>query len=227
VILEIVKVGGIVEFRVRDSGIGLAKESLSEIFDMFAQVHASGRDARGGLGIGLALARQIAHLHDGKITVDSLGLNKGSTFVFSMPLIDKPKISGVVSPPALIANQALRLLVVDDNLDGANTLADMLTELGHLVTTAYNGTSAIVLLENEPFDLAFLDLGLPDKTGIEVALTVLKKGSGKHVRLIALTGLSRERDRFVTQAAGFEEHLIKPAKFEDLVRLVGNLNVTS
>jgi signal transduction histidine kinase len=225
VILEVIKVANTVEFRVSDSGIGLTKSSINEIFDMFAQVHASGRDARGGLGIGLALARKIANLHDGKITVDSPGLNKGSTFVFAMPLIDKPEISGVANPPILIADQVLRLLVVDDNLDGANTLADMLKEMGHTVTKAYNGTSAIVLLENEPFDLAFLDLGLPDKTGIEVALTVLKKDTGKHVRLIALTGLSRERDRFVTQAAGFEEHLIKPAKFEDLVRLVGNLKL--
>lgn len=219
--LEVVKVGERVEFRVRDQGIGLTPNSINEIFDMFAQVHASGRNSRGGLGIGLALARQIAHLHNGDITASSPGLGAGSTFVFVMPLREKPEISFEIKSPFIISGKALRLLVVDDNVDGANTLADMLTEMGHIVMCAYDGSSAILLLEHEPFDLAFLDLGLPDKTGVEVAFSVSKKGFGKNVRLVALTGLSRDSDRFVTQAAGFEEHLIKPAKFDDLLRLVG------
>ena len=174
--LEVVKVSSNIEFRVRDEGIGLSPHSISEIFNMFAQVHASGRDSRGGLGIGLALARQIAHLHHGDISVTSPGLNQGSTFVFTTPLIATPETDKFDHADEFnISGESMRLLVVDDNVDGANTLADMLTEMGHIVTKTYTGNSAILLLEHEPFDLAFLDLGLPDKTGIEIALTVFKK----------------------------------------------------
>lgn len=220
--LEVVKVNKNIEFRVVDHGIGLARESISEIFEMFAQVHASGAEARGGLGIGLALAQKIAHLHGGEITVYSAGLNHGSTFTFTVPFADQPNENSEIKNLDMKSREyPLRLLVVDDNVDGADTLSDMLSELGHSVVTAYNGTDAILLLENEPFHLAFLDLGLPDKTGIEVALTVSKKGLGNYVRLIALTGLSREQDRYVTRAAGFDEHLVKPIKFDDVLRLVG------
>ena len=222
--LEAIKVDDNIDFRVKDEGIGLAEESISDIFEMFSQVHSTGKNARGGLGIGLALAQQVAILHGGIISAQSPGLNKGSTFTFTMPLFNGPMKNEEQEEIYEINKISMNILVVDDNQDGANTLSDMIRELGHTVTTAYDGSNAIILLENENFDLAFLDLGLPDKSGVEVALTLSKKVLSDKVRLIALTGLSRQEDKFVTKAAGFEEHLIKPIKFNDLIRLVGRTN---
>ena len=222
--LEAIKVDKNIEFRVKDDGIGLTEDSIGEIFEMFSQVHATGKDARGGLGIGLALAQQVAILHDGIISVTSLGLNKGSTFIFTMPLFEGLVTEEIENQSRELNDKPMRILIVDDNQDGANALADMIGELGHTVTTAYDGSNAIILLENENFDLAFLDLGLPDKSGVEVALTISKKVLNDRIKLVALTGLSRQQDKFITKAAGFAEHLVKPIKFKDLIRLVGRVD---
>jgi len=191
---------------------------------MFSQVHATGKNARGGLGIGLALAQQVAILHNGIITATSPGVNMGSTFTFTMPLFDGLLNDTVENQIYVLNDKPMKILIVDDNQDGANTLADMIRELGHTVTAAYDGSNAIILLENEVFDLAFLDLGLPDKSGVEVALTVSKKVLNDKIKLIALTGLSRKEDKFLTKAAGFSEHLVKPIRFNDLIRLIGKVD---
>jgi len=109
--------------------------------------------------------------------------------------------------------------VVDDNTDGAQTLAALLDALGHQASTAFTGRDAVRLAAEQPFDLAFLDLGLPDISGIQVALTIRGTARGKKLPLVALTGLGREQDRYLTQAAQFTEHLVKPLAMDDLLRI--------
>lgn len=207
---------------VIDQGIGLTARAMDDIFDLFVQVNPTGVLAQGGLGIGLSLVRQLVELHGGTVTVHSAGLGQGSMFTVTLPLGE----ALVAAPPAdaVTAPQAggLRVLVVDDNTDGAQTLASLLEALGHHATTAFNGRDAVRLAAEQPFDLAFLDLGLPDISGIQVGLSIRGTPRGKTMPLIALTGLGRDEDRYLTQAAQFTEHLVKPLAMEDLLRITAS-----
>jgi PAS domain S-box-containing protein len=203
---------------VTDQGIGLTREAMRDIFDLFVQVNPTGVQAQGGLGIGLSLVRQLVELHGGSVTVHSAGLNLGACFTVRLPLggqqADAPPLHAA---PA--AARGLNVLVVDDNTDGAQTLAALLDALGHQAVTAFNGRDAVRLAAEQPFDLAFLDLGLPDISGIQVALTIRGTARGKTLPLVALTGLGRDQDRYLTQAAQFTEHLVKPLAMDDLLRI--------
>jgi PAS domain S-box-containing protein len=206
---------------VIDRGIGLTAQAMDDIFDLFVQVNPTGVLAQGGLGIGLSLVRQLVELHGGTVTVYSAGLGQGARFTVTLPVGE----ALVAAPPdALVPQQAggLRVLVVDDNVDGAQTLASLLEALGHHATTAFNGRDAVRLAAEQPFDLAFLDLGLPDISGIQVGLAIRGTPHGKTMPLIALTGLGRDEDRYLTQAAQFTEHLVKPLAMEDLLRITAS-----
>ena len=204
---------------VIDQGIGLTPDAMRDIFDLFVQVNPTGVLAQGGLGIGLSLVRQLVELHGGKVTVHSDGLERGACFTVTLPL--GQALAGDSPPPLVLAPQrgGLRVLVVDDNTDGALTLASLLDAMGHEAVTAFNGRDAVRLAAEQAFDLAFLDLGLPDISGIQVGLTIRGTARGKHMPLIALTGLGREEDRYLTQAAQFTEHLVKPLAMADLLRI--------
>lgn len=204
---------------VLDQGIGLTPDAMRDIFDLFVQVNPTGVLAQGGLGIGLSLVRQLVELHGGQVTVASPGLDQGACLTVTLPLV-----AAVVAPvdtQDVLAPQAggLRVLVVDDNTDGALTLASLLDALGHQAVTAFNGRDAVRLAAEQHFDLAFLDLGLPDISGIQVGLTIRGTVRGKRMPLIALTGLGRDEDRYLTQAAQFTEHLVKPLAMADLLRI--------
>jgi PAS domain S-box-containing protein len=204
---------------VRDQGIGLTADAMRDIFDLFVQVNPTGVQAQGGLGIGLSLVRQLVELHGGSVAVHSAGLDQGACFTVRLPL-DRQQ-GGAPQPQAAPTPQArgLKVLVVDDNADGAVTLASLLDALGHQAVTAFNGRDAVRLAAEQPFDLAFLDLGLPDISGIQVALTIRGTARGKKLPLVALTGLGRDEDRYLTQAAQFTEHLVKPLAMDDLLRI--------
>lgn len=208
-----------VTITVRDEGIGLSAESMASIFDLFVQVHATGVQAQGGLGIGLSLVRQLVELHGGQVSVSSPGVGKGSIFTVVLPRAQQAALPAAPSSPVPAAPASLKVLVVDDNVDGATTLALLLETLGHTAVVAYNGLDAVRLAAQEPVDMAFLDLGLPDISGIQVALRIRGTPKGRKLPLIALTGLGRDEDRHLTKAAQFNEHVTKPLQIDELVRI--------
>jgi|GEM_PF-1979537 len=208
---------------VSDDGIGLSGAAMATIFDMFAQVHAQGEQARGGLGIGLSLVRHLVDLHQGDVAVASAGIGQGARFTVRLPLAAAPSQA---SAPALAAapdavTAPRRVLVVDDNVDGAQTLVELLQALGHAADCVHTGQAAIAAAEAQPYDLVLLDLGLPDISGVQVALHLRGKPWGRKLRLVALTGLGQQQDRDLTRVAGFNLHLVKPVRIESLLELVG------
>jgi PAS domain S-box-containing protein len=197
---------------VSDTGIGISSSVLPRVFDMFSQGDSRHRHAQGGLGIGLTLVRTLVEMHGGTVRAASGGIGKGSTFVVRLPLAQ-------ASPAQLPAPQAdewhhpgrLQILVVDDNRDAANTLGMLLTMLGSHVEVVYSGAAALRACEKNPPDLVFLDLGMPQMDGYEVARLLRRMPHGQTIRIVALSGWGQERDRSETAAAGFDHHLIKPA----------------
>jgi signal transduction histidine kinase len=211
---------GYAVLRVVDSGVGIAPDHLGRVFDMFARIERPGVNAEPGLGIGLALARRLAEMHDGAITAESGGEGSGTTFTLTMPALEAPvghAVNGAAPFAAAAAAPArpLKILVIEDNDDVADTLSSWLEELGHKVWVARNGARGIELVQEARPNLVLCDLGLPEMDGIEVC---------RHVRampieqplMIALTGWGREDDRAKTKAAGFNQHLVKPVAPEVL-----------
>jgi signal transduction histidine kinase/ActR/RegA family two-component response regulator len=209
---------------VHDSGIGLEKEELPSIFDLFAQVDSSLNRSRGGLGIGLTLARRLVEMHGGQLTAASLGLGQGSEFTVRLPLqVTGTDTSHGSSNDETMApvERALRILVVDDNKDSSDMLALSLKMMGHAVL-ALNEPSAVVdaAREYSP-DLVFMDIGMPTLNGYAVAtqLRALEWPGERRPRLVALTGWGQEEDRCRSEQAGFDEHLVKPADLETIERV--------
>lgn len=210
---------------VRDRGIGIDTEQLRNIFDMFTQVDFSLERARGGLGIGLTLARRLVEMHGGTLTASSAGLGQGSEFRVSLPLSMLEDVGNYDGSPRLetfapVANP-LRILVVDDNRDSADMLALSLKLMGHEVLTLYDPLAVVdAALQYLP-DLAFMDVGMPVLNGFDLAAKLRSQSwPGNHSpRLIALTGWGQEEDRRRSEQAGFNEHLVKPADLETIERV--------
>ena len=205
---------------VRDSGIGLTAEQCKQIFDLFVQVDASLERARGGLGIGLTLVRQLVEMHGGSVAVHSEGLGHGSEFTIHVPLA----IADEAAPELDTSHQApagrsLRILIVDDNHDGADMLALTLTILGHQVTTIYEPLKAAAAADAFRPDVAFLDIGMPALNGYELAAILKKQPWASQLLLVALTGWGQEENRQRSAAAGFDEHLVKPIELETIDRI--------
>lgn len=209
--------------RVRDEGIGLSQASIADIFDLFVQVHPTGIQAQGGLGIGLSLVRQLVELHGGTVMVTSDGPGRGSQFTVELPCKNDQSLADeTVVPPVpdvVTASDRLAVLIVDDNADGATTLALLLEALGHTAVIAFNGLDAVTLAAEKPIDMAFVDLGLPDISGVQVALRIRGMPEGRKLPLFALTGLGRDEDRYLTKAAQFDDHLVKPLQIDHLIRI--------
>lgn len=208
--------------RVRDTGIGIPREHLDRIFEMFVQVpeHRTLAGGSGGLGIGLALARQLIEMHGGSIAALSKGMGRGSEFVVRLPM---SRIEERTTPaPHLQAGSRplRRILIVDDNVDAAASLGMLLTLDGHTVEIAHDGPSALRRLEQFEPQIVLLDIGLPGWDGIEVARRIRDLPIGKSVRLVAVTGWGQEEDRRRTEEAGFDHHLTKPVAAEELVALI-------
>ena len=210
-----------VVLRVRDSGVGIAPDLLPRIFDLFTQAERSLDRAQGGLGIGLCLARQLVELHGGTIEATST-VGRGSEFVVRLPvgrtLHPAPAASEPVeSPPPC------RVLVVDDSVDAAQCLAMLLTASGHDVRVAYDGHAALAQLEAGVSDLVLMDIGLPGIDGFEVAERIRQQPALGNVVLVALTGYGHEEDRRRSAAAGFNHHLVKPADFTELNKILASV----
>jgi PAS domain S-box-containing protein len=210
------------EIRVRDSGRGIAAESLDEVFKMFAQPRRSSR-LQDGLGVGLALVRRIVELHGGTVGAASGGLGKGSEFTVRLPLgniTSKEEEKSAAPEDAGLGGK--RVLVVDDNQDSANSLGMLLDILDYEVKVAFDGESALAELDRFNADTIFLDLDMPRMDGFELARLVRQHAEAKNATLIALTGWGQEDDKKLTRDAGFDHHLLKPVNVDVLRSVLVN-----
>jgi signal transduction histidine kinase/ActR/RegA family two-component response regulator len=194
---------------VRDSGIGIDPATLPKLFELFMQAAPGSVRSRGGLGIGLTLVKNLVELHGGAIAAHSDGLGKGSEFMIRLPYQELPA-EIVQAPPTAAANgPRRRILVVDDNVDAAQSLAMLLRLRGHDVQTAFGGSEALLAAKNNEPDLVFLDIGMPVMDGYEVARR-LRAQFGSELMIIALTGWGTDQDRQRSREAGFDQHMTKP-----------------
>jgi signal transduction histidine kinase/DNA-binding response OmpR family regulator len=206
---------------VTDNGIGLEPEALTKVFEMFAQVPSAGKP-QGGLGIGLSLVQSLVALHGGSVSAASPGAGKGSTFIVRLPLSEGNDMNPESSSISATSKPGqLQVLVVDDNTDAAESLGVLLDIEGHAAHIAHNGAEALQVAQSQPLDVVFLDIGLPDMTGYDVARRMRLLPNMQKTLLVALTGWGTQDDRERTREAGFDRHLTKPAELpavEELLR---------
>ena len=218
---------GEVVIRVRDNGIGIAPERLPSVFDMFEQIDGASDRSHGGLGIGLTLARRLVEMHGGKIEAHSAGLGKGSEFVTRLAALAEPAMEPApepaVVPPMPSSNGSRRVLVVDDNVDSAESLAVLLRLYGHDVRLAHDGEAALEEARSFRPDVMFLDISLPKMDGYEVARRLRLDPAMGGLTLVAMTGYGQEEERRRTREAGFHSHLVKPVDFDMLQELLSSL----
>jgi PAS domain S-box-containing protein len=198
--------------RVRDDGIGIPTELLSQVFDLFTQGDRSLARSEGGLGIGLTLVKSLVEMHDGIVEAHSEGPGKGSEFVVRLPRLETESVPAVARwAPRFPPSPGRRVLVVDDNVDAAESLAMVLRAWGHEVETAYDGSVALKKAEQFRPQIVLLDIGLPRIDGYEVACRLREQAATRDAVLVALTGYGQDEDRRRAEDAGFDHHLTKPA----------------
>ncbi len=213
-----------VRIAVRDDGVGIPRELQGRVFDLFTRLQPGEGIKTSGLGIGLALARRLAELHGGQLEVFSDGTDRGSEFVLTLPAASEravPAPANSVDRPAPTVLQR-RVLIVDDNQDAALSLAMLLEASGLVVRSAFDGATALALIDDFRPDVAILDIGMPGMDGYEVARAIRERCGDHCPRLVALTGWGQESDRQLAREAGFDEHLTKPvdpALIQQLVSL--------
>jgi signal transduction histidine kinase/DNA-binding response OmpR family regulator len=201
---------------ISDNGAGISPELLPRVFELFVQGDRTLDRSLGGLGIGLSVARQLIEMHGGRIEADSAGLGHGSTFRIWLPLIERPgALAGEADETGQVAR---RVLIVDDNVDAADSLALVLQLDGHITRTGYSAQDALELAADFEPEVMLLDIGLPEMNGYEVARRIRASGRPSEVKLIALTGYGQIEDLRRAQEAGFDDHLVKPVDFETLSR---------
>jgi signal transduction histidine kinase/CheY-like chemotaxis protein len=209
--------------RVRDTGIGIPPDLLPRIFDLFTQAERSLDRSQGGLGIGLALVQRLVEMHRGSVEVVST-LGEGSEFSVRLPVVLSTAAQQL--PPPTHANPArhsLKVLVVDDNVDTAESLAELLVLAGHEVWKAHTGPAALAAaLEHLP-NVVLLDIGLPELNGYDVAKRIRQHPGSHNIVLVAMTGYGQATDRIRAQEAGFDHHLVKPADFGLVEQILANV----
>ncbi|HWP46186.1 MAG TPA: PAS domain S-box protein [Candidatus Limnocylindrales bacterium] len=212
--------------RIRDTGIGIPPEMLLRIFDLFTQASQSLDRSQGGLGIGLTLVRSLVQMHGGSVSAFSEGLGRGSEFVVRLPVLSETGSRTLnpdsVDPKPKILDSKRRVLVVDDNVDAATTLSELIKLWGHEVYTAYDGPSAVEAALTYLPDIVLLDIGLPGMDGYEVARQLRQEPRLSKTLLIALTGYGQEKDQQYSQEVGFDQHFTKPVDIPTLQRILGS-----
>ena len=209
--------------RVRDNGIGIPADQLPTIFDIFVQVDRSLERSQGGLGVGLTLVKQLVQMHNGRVEVHSDGPGQGSEFIVRLPTVAKQEERSSSRDAVTLPSQENghhRVLVVDDNLDSAESLSMMIQLLGHEVSAAHDGHEAVEAAKRFKPDVAFLDLGMPRMNGYDAARVIRQLPECADVMLVALTGWGQEEDKRRSQEAGFDKHMVKPIDFDALQKLL-------
>jgi signal transduction histidine kinase/CheY-like chemotaxis protein len=224
--------GGVVRISVKDEGLGLAADMLEAIFEPFVQQPQSQESAGGGLGLGLAIVRDLVKAHGGKVRAESAGRGHGSEFIVELPATDMPSrvqepddVETVVPTPSATSQ---RVLIVDDNQDAAEMLRGALEALGYTVDVAFDGPSALTRAEAFRPAAVLLDIGLPEMDGYEVARRLrASRPEAQALRLLAVTGYGLETDRQRSRDAGFQAHLVKPIDIERLHALLQGTSTSS
>jgi signal transduction histidine kinase len=217
--------GEFVELEVMDDGIGMDRELLGQVFEVFVQGMRTLDRSAGGLGIGLSIVRSLVDLHGGSVSARSDGPGKGSQFTVRLPLHSaavEERNAQRTTPPVDQATAALRVLIVDDNADGADMLGLGLRTLGHATRVAYDGPTALAVAQEFRPQVALLDIGLPLMDGFELARRMRAELGSESPVLIAVTGYGQDADRERTRLAGFAHHLVKPLELDALGALVGS-----
>lgn len=207
---------------VRDNGIGIPEEMLPRIFRMFTQVDQSLERSAGGLGIGLTLVERLVSLHDGDVEARSGGAGEGSEFVVRLPIQRTPSTDTPAPPEARAPLASSCILIVDDNVDSADSLAMMFTQLGHDVHKAYDGRTGFEAAARVQPAILLLDIGLPVHSGYDVARMVRREAWGASTLIVAISGWGQESDRRRSQEAGFDHHLVKPVDHSVLLALLAD-----
>jgi CheY-like chemotaxis protein len=211
--------GAEVVVEVSDNGIGIAPEFLPRMFDLFAQAERGLDRSQGGLGVGLTVCKQVIAMHGGSLDASSPGWDRGSTFTFRLPAVERPAAATAPSPPQ--SDALLRVLIVDDNRDAADSLSMLLQFEGRRTLCAYSGEQALQDVAAFDPQIVLLDIGLPGLDGYEVARRL--KAIAPGLRLIALSGYGQLEDRQRSAAAGFDAHLIKPVDLDALKSVFAHL----
>jgi PAS domain S-box-containing protein len=216
--------GGEVSVALRDTGIGIPASALPAIFDLFSQVDRSIERSAGGLGIGLALVKGLVEMHGGTVEATSPGLGQGSTFTVRLPVLEsrpvEPSAEELADEAPDSSGSKRRILVVDDNLDSAASMAMMLQLLGNEVRTAHDGLEAVELAERFRPQVVLMDIGMPNLNGHEATRRIREQPWGRDMAIIALTGWGQEMDRAQSKEAGCNGHLVKPVELSDLEKLL-------
>lgn len=219
----------VVSIRVRDSGVGISPELLPRVFDLFTQANRSLDRSQGGLGIGLTLVRQLVEMQGGSVEAFSEGTGCGSEFVIRLPAITEG--SGTPSTDRSNGNHSqkgvhsLKMVVVDDNVDGAESLSELLELLGHEVMVANDGPTGLAIVTEFHPDVILLDIGLPGMDGYEVARRI-RADFGRGPMIVAVSGYGRDEDRRLAKEAGFDHHFVKPIQLESLQTLLASIRTT-
>ena len=209
---------GSLKVEIADTGVGIAPESLPQVFDAFQQAHTASRGKPAGLGLGLAISKALVELHGGTILAASDGTGKGATITIVLPTREPESVAPAPRPvPLPLIPNSLRILLVEDDPTTATVLARLLHRIGHQVVTAGTVSAAVEIGMSQPFDLLISDIGLPDGTGLEV-MRQLKSRRG--LKGIALSGYGMDADVRNSQDAGFAIHLVKPVDFRALTRVI-------
>jgi CheY-like chemotaxis protein len=214
------RTGSHVVIRVKDNGAGIAPDLLPRVFDLFVQGYQTSERSQGGLGIGLALVRELVEMHGGTVGATSAP-GQGSELTVRLPILETKRVltqprESEGSFRARVSVTSRRILVVDDNADAAMMLADLLRTVGHDVRTAHDGKSALEIHAKFQPEIALLDIGLPGMDGYELA-TAMRASGGPAIRLMAVTGYGQEQDLARAERAGFHAHFVKPVALAKLV----------
>lgn len=218
--------------RVRDTGTGIAPEMLPRIFELFTQADTTLDRAEGGLGIGLTMVKRLAEIHGGTVLADSEGTGRGSEFIIRLPLLATPEPKAPPLPEQTrpegnsgvrIPQAPLRVLIIEDNVDSADSLARLLRLWGHVAEVTHDGASALRLSETAAFDLVLVDIGLPGANGFEVARRLRASDRNARSCIVAVTGYGQEEHRVESKSAGIDHHLTKPIDLRRLEALLAGV----
>jgi signal transduction histidine kinase/DNA-binding response OmpR family regulator len=221
--LDAHEIGSEIEFRVRDSGIGIPVDLLESIFDLFIQADRSLDRSQGGLGIGLTIVRNLVQMQGGSVQAHSAGTGKGSEFVVRLPRVSSERAHEVPPRPCLPSRTALRVLVVDDHPDAAESMASLMQSAGHQATIAHDGPTAIAVARRFRPDAVLLDIGLPGMNGFEVARVLRAAPETSGCVLIAVSGYGQSEDYRRSREVGFDHHLVKPADISELEQILDTI----